>query len=146
MRRNNWQARLAPLPAARDRTAGKSSDCVDGLFLRGLSGRFSSEANISGEASSAVPEAPQSSVRHVPDVARLRRDPQVSRTRQAGSRQELRRRCRKLLRQCRLNAQRKKREQQHEAEEKEMKELAGHGTLGGAIVFFIKVLFLIRRI
>ena len=26
-------ARLAPLPAARDRTAGKSSGCVDGLLL-----------------------------------------------------------------------------------------------------------------
>ena len=36
MRRDNWQARLAPLPAARDRTAGKSSGCVDGSFLRGI--------------------------------------------------------------------------------------------------------------
>ena len=87
--------------------------------------------NISGEASSAVPEAPQSSVRHVPDVARLRRDPQVFRTRQAGSRQELHRRRRKFFRQCRLDAQRKEREHQSDAEEKKMKELAGHGTLGG---------------
>ena len=77
---------------------------MDGSFLRGLSGRFSSEANISGEASSAVPEAPQSSVQHVPDVARFRCNPQVFRTRQAGSRQELRRRRRKFLRQCRLDA------------------------------------------
>ncbi len=38
------------------------------------------------------------------DAVRFRRDPQVFRTRQAGSRQELRRRCRKFLRQCRLNA------------------------------------------
>ena len=109
---------------------------MDGLLLRGLSGRFPSKANISGEASSAVPEAPQSSVRHVPDVACFRCDPQVFRARQAGSRQELRRCSRKLLRQCRLNAQRKKREQQHEAEEKEMKELAGHGTLGGDYSIF----------
>ena len=28
--------RLAPLPAARDRTAGKSSGRVDGVFLRGI--------------------------------------------------------------------------------------------------------------
>ena len=38
------------------------------------------------------------------DAARLRCDPQVLRTRQAGSRQELHRRCRKLLGQCRLDA------------------------------------------
>ena len=92
---------------------------MDGLFLRGLSGRFSSEANISGEASSAVPEAPQSSVRHVPDAARLRRDPKVFRTRQAGSRQKLRRCSRKLLRQCRLDARRKQ-DHQRNAEEKKM--------------------------
>ena len=38
------------------------------------------------------------------DAARFRRDPQVFRARQAGSRQELRRHRRKLLRQSRLNA------------------------------------------
>ena len=37
------------------------------------------------------------------DAAPLRRDPQVLRTCQAGSRQELRRCSRKLLRQCRMN-------------------------------------------
>ena len=67
------------------------------------------EADISGKASSTVPEYAQSSVRRVPDAARLCRDPQVLRARQAGSRQELRRCSRKLLRQCRLNAQRKER-------------------------------------
>ena len=38
------------------------------------------------------------------DAVRFRRDPQVFRTRQAGSRQELRRCRRKFLRQCRLDA------------------------------------------
>ena len=36
MRRDNWQALLAPLPAARDRTAGKSSGRVDGVLLLGI--------------------------------------------------------------------------------------------------------------
>ena len=54
------------------------------------------------------------------DAARLCRDPQVFRTRQAGSRQELRRCCRKFLRQCRLHAQGKKQDDQRDAEEKEM--------------------------
>ena len=54
------------------------------------------------------------------DAARLRSNPQVFRTRQAGSRQELRRCSRKFLRQSRLDAQRKKRDHQRESEKKEM--------------------------
>ena len=57
------------------------------------------------------------------DAVRFRRDPQVFRTRQAGSRQELRRRCRKFLRQCRLNAN----AQEKNKEEKDFR----HGRYNG---------------